>query len=181
MVYEEPMDQLKCIRKYGGNMIRCVYRDPRFDRQLDALRKAGKKNAIAAKKADKIIQNLALGWQMLSEIGMLTKNGEFRIKKCIKYDLGRGYRLITIRKADLLFVSFIGTHDECDRWLENNRRLRLGVVERRSLKVSVSQKSFENTLNIESHPPIDDDPYIYPIEEKYLRMIFCGLSSQGIG
>jgi len=157
-------------------MIRYVYREPRFDRQLDALRRAGNKNAIAANKADKIIHKLAQGWQMPSEIGMLTKNGEFRIKKCIKYDLGRGYRLITIRKADLLFVSFIGTHDECDRWLENNRRLRLGVLERRSLKVPVSQKTFENTLNMEPHPQIDDDPYIYPIEEKYLRMIFFALA-----
>lgn len=157
-------------------MIRYVYREPRFDRQLDALRRAGNKNAIAADKADKIIHKLAQGWQLPYEIGMLTKYGEFRIKKCIKYDLGRGYRLITIRKADLLFVSFIGTHDECDRWLENNRRLRLGVLKHRSLKVPVSQKSFEKPLNMEPNPPIDDDPYIYPIEEQYLRRIFFALT-----
>ena len=157
-------------------MIRSVYRDPRFDRQLDALRRAGNVNAIAANKAEKIIHKLAQGWQMPSEIGMVTKNGEFRIKKCIKYDLGRGYRLITIRKADHLFISFIGKHDECDRWLENNRRLRPAVLEHRCLKVPVFQKSVGNNMNMEPHPPIDDDPYIYPIEEKYLRMIFFALA-----
>jgi len=107
---------------------------------------------------------------------MVTKYGEHRIIKCIKYDLGCGYRLITIRRGDQVFVSYIGTHDECDRWIENNRRLRLQVFKDRGLKVPVSEKA--SPVKIESRPPADDDPCFYPIDEKYLRMIFCGLSGK---
>jgi hypothetical protein len=50
-----------------------------------------------------------------------TKNGELRIKNCIKYDLGGGYRLVTIRNYEHLLVVFIGTHDETNQWIENHR------------------------------------------------------------
>ena len=76
-------------------MIRSVYRDPRFDKQLDTICKVGKKGAIAAKEADEIINRLIQGCESTAEIGVMTKRGEHRIKKCTKYDLGCGYRLIT--------------------------------------------------------------------------------------
>lgn len=157
-------------------MIRCVYRDPKFDRQLASLRKVGKKAAIAAGKADGIVLRLIQGCRLPNENRMATKNGEYRIRKCVKYDLGCGYRLITIWRGDRVFVSYIGTHDECDRWIENNRRLQLEVLKERSQEVIVSKKI--SAAIIESRPPVDDDTCIYPIDEKYLRMIFCGLSGR---
>jgi hypothetical protein len=157
-------------------LIRSVYRDPKFDRQLASLRKAGRKAAIAAGKADGIVHKLIQGCRLPDENRMVTKNGEYRIRKCVKYDLGCGYRLITIWRGERVFVSYIGTHDECDRWIENNRRIQLQVLKDRGLEVPVSEAT--SAATIESRPPADDDPCIYPIEEKYLRMIFCGLSGR---
>ncbi len=162
------------VREQGGKLIRCVYRSPKFDRQLVSLRKAGKKAAIAAGKADGIVHRLIQGCRLPDENRMVTNNGEYRIRKCVKYDLGGGYRLITIWRGEHVFVSYIGTHDECDRWIENNRRLQIEVLKERSQEIPVSE--ITSAVKIESRPPADDDPCIYPIDEKYLRMIFCGLS-----
>jgi len=56
--------------------------------------------------------------------GSYTKYGEKRIKNCRKYDLGCGYRLITLQRGAKVFIPFLGTHDECQRWLQNNSRLK---------------------------------------------------------
>ena len=88
-----------------------------------SIRKAGKKGAIAAKEADEIINRLIQGCVSTDEIGVMTKNGEYRIKKCTKYDLGCGYSLITVLDGGCVFVTYIGTHDECNLWLEKNKFL----------------------------------------------------------
>ena len=49
-----------------------------------------------------------------------TNNGETRVKSCIKYDLGSGFRLVTVNTQKIVWLLFIGNHDEVDRWLNNN-------------------------------------------------------------
>lgn len=49
-----------------------------------------------------------------------TKHGESRIRNCIKYDLGNGFRLITAASDRIIWLLFCGSHDECDKWLESN-------------------------------------------------------------
>lgn len=58
-----------------------------------------------------------------------TRNGEDRIKGCRKVDLGGGYRLGTLKQGKDLYLLFVGTHDECGRWVENNR-LHLPLIDR---------------------------------------------------
>ncbi len=53
----------------------------------------------------------------------VTNHGESRIRHCVKYDLGDGYRLITIQNKNFVLFCYAGTHDHCDRWLERNRGL----------------------------------------------------------
>lgn len=50
-----------------------------------------------------------------------TKNGEYRLKNCVKYDLGHGYRLVTVKDGHNLFITFVGSHDQTDRWIETHR------------------------------------------------------------
>ncbi|MBU1342275.1 MAG: hypothetical protein KKE44_04510 [Proteobacteria bacterium] len=54
-------------------------------------------------------------------MGALSHSGELRLKAGIKYRLGNGYRLVLSVKKDCLFVLCIGSHDQCDKWLEKNR------------------------------------------------------------
>ncbi|MBI5556665.1 MAG: hypothetical protein HY885_03430 [Deltaproteobacteria bacterium] len=105
-----------------------VYRTPLFDKQLKTLGKADKKGSLAAVRAGEIINYLsACGWRALALKNKLTKRGELRVRKCLKYDLGSGYRLISLKRGDELFLLYVGAHDECDRWLNNKRGNKLQV------------------------------------------------------
>ena len=50
----------------------------------------------------------------------VTNHGESRIQHCVKYDLGKGYRLVTIKHKGIVSLEFVGNHDETDKWLDRN-------------------------------------------------------------
>ncbi len=157
-------------------MIRFVHQYPKFDKQLNALRKAGKKAAIAAKEADAIIDTLVRKNHVSARVGVPTRYGELRIRNCVKYDLGSGYRLITVRQEAHLFLLYIGTHDECDRWLENNRNRQTVFVKNRNKTFSVQRHRFDFKLKTLPEPETDEhEDFFDEIDEKYLRVIFRGL------
>ncbi len=159
-------------------MIRLIHRDPLFEKQLDALRKGNRKAQIAAREADEIIARLIQERRIPDCLHEATKSGEQRLKNCLKYDLGCGYRLITLREEDCLHIAFIGTHDECDRWLANKKRLQPILWKSRSVTIEIPESllSSTDTADDESEALMNDAPEDFPpIEEKYLRMIFRGL------
>lgn len=159
-------------------MIRLIHRDPLFEKQLEALRKGNRKAQIAAREADEIIARLIQERRIPDCLHEATKSGEQRLKNCLKYDLGCGYRLITLREEDCLHIAFIGTHDECDRWLVNKKRLQPILWKSRSVAIEVPEpllSSDASPLDESEAFPADPSEDFPPIEEKYLRMVFCGL------
>ena len=58
-----------------------------------------------------------------------TKSGESRIKGCVKYELGGGFRLITVQSKRIIWLLFCGSHDECDKWLNKNSGLTPALLE----------------------------------------------------
>ena len=50
----------------------------------------------------------------------VTNHGENRIQHCVKYDLGKGYRLVTIKHKGVISLEFVGNHNETDKWLDRN-------------------------------------------------------------
>lgn len=136
-----------------------ICRDPKFDEAISSLRQSGGKALFAAKKADEIISKLTSGEnRWLHQAGKFTKKGENRIRYCRKHDLGNGYRLITIQRGTALILSYIGNHDDCDRWLERNKGLSYEIVEKQS---ELSEK-FGNNGN----PSADDQLPEDVLEEK---------------
>lgn len=159
--------------------MQCVHLDPKFYKRLAALRKAGKKAGIAAQKADGIIGRLSKqGFVMPEEIGTITKYGELRLKHCIKYDLGNGYRLITLKQGGDLYVLYVGTHDECHRWVENNRELKLELVRSRceTVEVAATVPCLEDSFfTIEPDADNTLTNHIENLSDRELRLIFRGL------
>lgn len=99
-----------------------VFRDPLFDRTLDAVRSEGGYGAVAAAKADEFIALLTgrdngKGRDKFR----FTRKGEYRIRYCRKVDLGCGYRIVCIQKDQRIVLLYIGTHDDCFRWIERHR------------------------------------------------------------
>lgn len=80
----------------------------------------GRPQKIAA-KAEQFVGVLAQGSFDRIDDFKTTNHGETRIKSCKKLDLGDGFRLITIQENGICTVCFIGSHADCDDWLDSNR------------------------------------------------------------
>jgi len=159
-------------------MIEKIHLDTKLDKCLAALKKRSRRANLAANRVETIIAELKRGAMPPGQICTFTRNGEARIKGCRKYNLGAGYRLITLKQESDLYLLFVGTHDECGRWIENNREhLPLKeIAERcRTLKRSTGKKEAPAAPS----PPPDPEPetdQIPPLKDVELRTIFSGLT-----
>jgi hypothetical protein len=156
-----------------------VFLDPRLDKHMDRLRRSGRKAAMAALRAAEIISRLRGGEAVVHRVGAVTKHGELRIKGVMKYDLGGGYRLVAYRHGAYFYLLFIGSHDDCNRWIENNRELTPEQIEARCTPLRrcgpVADPAGEGqTLDVE---PLERDP-LASVDEGILRRIFCGLAGE---
>jgi hypothetical protein len=73
----------------------------------------------AARKAEAILGALNIGRDP-REVGRMTSHGESRIR-CSKYDLGNGFRLVTLRRGDALILLYMGSHEAVDHRLDQLR------------------------------------------------------------
>jgi hypothetical protein len=65
----------------------------------------------------------------------VTNNRESRIKNCVKYDLGDGWRLVTQQADKTCVFLFMGDHDDTDRWLDGHKGETFGVQNNRLIRV----------------------------------------------
>ena len=138
---------------------------------------------MAAKRAEEVIDWLATEERVtLEEIKKRTKHGEHRINRCHKYDLPGGYRLICVKQGNDLVVLYIGAHDDCDRWLNNNRGFQPSIIIGSPKNYSVQRHEPEITgPEKEPEPEVDyDELLMEKIDEKTLRRIFRGLCANRI-
>ena len=76
--------------------------------RLRQLLRDGGPHGRAAQKAIEIQDWLQRDVDLRSQA---TDHGETRIKGCVKYDLGNGFRLITVRRGDSVVLLTLGSHD----------------------------------------------------------------------
>lgn len=159
-------------------MLQYIHYNTKFEKRLNALKKSEKMAVAAVKKAEEIINNIKNNIEApLSNLGKFSKHGEARIKNCIKFDIGKGYRLICVRKKDHLFLLYIGTHDDCATWIENNRNLSPDPDNKNWITHSVTNSS-EISVNHLSEGLLEDDYediLLEKITEKDLQSVFRGL------
>ena len=86
---------------------------------MQSLRKKGGENRRKADRVLQIVGGLNMAMTALTDLP-ITKNGESRVKHCVKYDLGGGYRLVTVQTDKVVMLCFAGTHDDTDRWLDTH-------------------------------------------------------------
>ncbi len=165
--------------------MKLLFISSKVERRIASLEKAGKPGRILAQKATGIIVSLASGdvRSHMDVVERYTKYGEKRIKNCHKYNLGRGYRLITLQRGKTIFIPFLGSHDESQRWLENNSRLKafnagkgktIYIEDRKSSPANL--KGVDNTdMDIDG----DGDVFLQKLTDKELRSVFNGLVEGG--
>lgn len=100
-----------------------------------------------------------------------------RVGRCRKYNLGAGYRLVTLKQGSDLYLLFAGTHDECARWIENNREhLPLEMITERSRTVQRPVGRKPATAETSPSPDIEpEEDWISSLDDQELRVIFSGL------
>src|ERR1035437_10185385 len=91
-----------------------------YRRNLEQFLRSGGDHSIAARKACELESKLRLGIDVRSQT---TDHGETRIKNCAKYDLGNGYRLVTVQQRDIIVFIYIGNHASTQSWLDKNAGL----------------------------------------------------------
>ena len=160
--------------------MRYLYVSAKVESRIEALKKAGKAGAALAQKTMRIIESLRSGMLQSDPAicGGYTKYGENRIKNCLKYDLGCGYRLITLQRRGKIYIPFLGTHDECQRWLENNSRLKkVGTGKGTLLEISREKPASAGTAAEDSAGTQEDaEEELRPeLSDRDLRFVFRGL------
>ncbi len=157
-------------------MLQCIHLDPRVEKCLETLRRSGKKAALAAAKAAEIIERLRNGGVIPDRVGTVTKHGELRIKGVMKYDLGSGYRLITYKQGPRFFLLYAGSHDDCHRWIENNRELTVDqILERCVVLPTQLSEAACPTHEDDGHGGEEEFDPLAEISDRDLRRVFCGL------
>jgi hypothetical protein len=158
-------------------MIDTIHLDPKLEKCLAALRKGCRRDNLAAERVESIVAELKQGKTPPGQVCAFTRSGEARIRGCRKYNLGAGYRLVTLKQGNDLYLLFAGTHDECARWIENNRdRLPLETIAERSR--TVRRDARKPAIVTENSPPPEaesDEDWIPALDDRDLRVIFSGL------
>ncbi len=147
-----------------------IYRD--FNLSLQELYQKGGRYQKAAERAKQIQRDWMLGEADPLKGVNLTKHGETRIKHCLKYDLTGFCRLITIRDNGVWTLCFVGTHDDCDQWLERNRGLTLiknAKNELTTTRQSTNIKDKESRITGETD--LSDGKLIDRIPSRYIDKI----------
>ncbi len=158
-----------------------IHREASFRRSLDILARGDKIASLAASRAEDIIEKLASGdSQTIEIVSRRTKHGELRINGCRKYNLGGGYRLVCVKQEGHLVATYVGSHDDCNRWIENNRGFEVALPSLTdSLLVSDNPESNRHhNSEDEEHEPDYDDILMVKIDQKILRQVFCGLCGE---
>jgi hypothetical protein len=152
---------------------------PKVTDQIESLRKAGTMGVLLADKAEAIICRLKSGeaWQADRKVAPRTAHGEKRIRKCVKYDLGWGFRLITLLRNNVLYICCLGPHDQCDRWLAENSRLKKLEIGQGIFYRIAAIEPIKEATQAEDRPDTTDDIgcRLQELSDQSLRRIFCGL------
>ncbi|MGB3210255.1 MAG: hypothetical protein WBB19_06075 [Desulforhopalus sp.] len=154
-----------------------------LEKKLSALRQAGKRGRLAVTQCESLLDQMSREGPLAEEVyRKRTKNGENRISNCVKYDLGSGYRLITVKDGQNIFVPFVGGHDETDLWLDHHRYDGYLADDPAFVSEDIRTGCQPNTehrenIDLEEHPVIDvyEEQLLAKIDETLLKTVFQGL------
>lgn len=154
-----------------------MYRPGHFQAALRSLATAGGKSALVVQRVETILEALSREGAIPGRVHALSRHGEARIPNCLKYDLGSGYRLVIVKDGKDVITLFVGTHDDCDRWIENHKGLQPALEgECRPYRSPGCLGLPPEGPPLEPLEPVDEDRFSpSPIEDHILRRVFAGL------
>jgi len=91
-----------------------------FTQLLDKLYKLGGRNRNIHNKVRGLLGGIEIDGERAFKSLKVTNHGETRIKSCVKYDIGQGFRLITVHRNKVIWLLFIGDHEASVKWIKRN-------------------------------------------------------------
>ena len=91
-----------------------------FHQRVASLYKLGGRNRNIFNKVQGLLGGIREEGAKAFTRFSITNHGEGRIKSCVKYDFGMGFRLVTVKRDKIIWVLFVGSHDDADSWLNKN-------------------------------------------------------------
>lgn len=155
-------------------MIKKLFIDKKFFKKIEDMRCDGGVSKIVANRAEKMISNLQKKRGNHISALKFTRNGENRVKNCLKIELGHGFRIICFKKDASLFMINLFSHEESHKWLNE----RLGKIFNETLIVYDNFVLFEteNNDNDIATEDFEIDEYennlMSRIDENILKSIF---------
>ncbi len=132
-----------------------------------------KKAADLAKAIDSDLRNFNNIKEVINE-RKLTNYGESRIDNCYKFQLTHGCRLIIIHKEGIVFKRYIGTHDDCEKWLEANRGLTYTVRDNQIEEIH-ENISFKSSFPLRNESDYTQGSLLKKISERHYKQLFRDL------
>jgi hypothetical protein len=153
----------------GGYRGLFLYRTPLFDRCLDNLRAKGGTASVAARRVDEFMQLIRQDGDRVREKFSFTWNGEYRIKHCRKIDISCGYRIVCIKRDCHLILLYVGSHDDCFRWIERNKGLRYDInPETIGVRLECEKRYQDDALPADV---LEETEFVREYEESFMRQL----------
>jgi len=153
-----------------------IHQTRRFAKRLIFMAKAGKNERIVTERARQIIAQLQANPLHEEAECKRTRHGELRLNDCRKYDLSCGFRLIALKRNQFLIFTYIGSHDDCQRWIDNNRYY-LDLVDSEPIPPTSLDESANPPAFVQNEDEQDEyeEQLMSAIDEQTLRTVFCAL------
>jgi hypothetical protein len=155
-------------------MISHIHNIHNLQKRFEELKRTCTQGCKAAYRASQLVSAMKQGAQRPVH-RKLTRHGELRIKNCKKFDLGGGYRLITVQQGTHIHLLYAGSHDDCHQWIENHR----GYVPVADDPEDVFTVTRPETTSLYEQPETSERDYedllMQKIDDRMLRWVFRGL------
>ncbi|MBA3008274.1 MAG: hypothetical protein KJ900_08830 [Proteobacteria bacterium] len=154
-----------------------IHQTRKFSKRMACMARAGKNERIVADRAKQILIDLQTNPLHEGAECKRTRHGELRLNDCRKYDLSCGFRLIALKRDNRLIFTYIGSHDDCQRWIENNRDYQ-DVIESTPVPLMSIKDHQRDDMEARREQPDNYDEYeerlMEEIDEHLLHTIFAG-------
>lgn len=153
-------------------MSRHLHIHPKVAKTLDQMKSLDNAPKIAAQRAESIIGALIKGVRP-ARAGRLSISRDARIRNVFKFNLGKGFRLVSIKDEKDIYILFVGSHDRCDTWLTANSKKKPHQTEVAldSYCIGTEASAYSSGPGNRTAEP-DDLP---GISQEDLRRVFSGL------
>ncbi len=155
-----------------------IHQTRAFKKQFQSMYRGGKKERTIIERAEAIIRRLQTDPLDEKASCKRTYNGELRLRNCRKYNLSCGFRLIGLKRDNRLIFTCIGSHDDCQKWIENNRDFQDEIESQPIPLFQCGSEEEQAGKAIQRNLTVDDEyeeQLMHRLDDHVLREVFSGL------